>query len=172
MPLQIFEIAEINVATPQSSLEFNSIPSGYTDLLIRFGARTSASGSRDDIQITVNGDTGSNYSARRLFGIDGSMSTQASTGAPSNLNIGSVSANGSTSNTFGSAELYVPNYTSSNNKIFYFDWTAENNSNAAYVLGITLILWNSSSAITSFKVESKAGNQFVANSTATLYGIL
>jgi hypothetical protein len=167
-----FELIQATtLGSAQSNIEFTSIPSTFTDLCIKYSLRTSSAGSRDDIKITINSDTGSNYSARRVYGIDEITGSQSSSGAPSALNIGSVDGNGATSDTFANIEFYIPNYAGSNNKSISFDWVTENNSTESFVLGLSAILWSSSSAITSFKIESKAGNNFVEYSTAYLYGV-
>ena len=164
-------ISATTLGSAQSNIEFTSIPNTFTDLCIKYSLRTSSAGSRDDIKITINSDTGSNYSARRVYGIDGGTGSQASSGTPSDLNIGSVDGNGATSNTFANIEFYIPNYAGSANKSISFDWVTENNSADPFVLGLSAILWSSSSAITSFKIESKGGNNFVQYSTAYLYGV-
>lgn len=164
-------IDAITVESAQPNIEFTSIPNTFTDLCIKYSLRTVAAGSRDDIKITINSDTGSNYSAIRVFGIDGGTSSQSSSGTPSDLNIGSVNGDGATSNTFANIEFYIANYAESSYKSISFDWVTENNSAASFVLGLSTILWSSSSAITSFKIESKAGNNFLPYSTAYLYGI-
>ena len=164
-------ISSTTLSSAQSNIEFTSIPNTFTNLCIKYSLRTSTAGSRDDVKITINSDTGSNYSAIRLFGIDGGVNTQGSSGTPSDLNMGSVDGNGATSNTFANIEFYIPNYAGSNSKSISFDWVTENNSTNPFVLGLSAILWSSSSAITSFKIESKGGNNFVTNSTAYLYGI-
>ena len=154
-----------------ANIEFTSIPATYTDLVIKYSLRTAAAGSRDDIKITVNSNTGSNYSARRLYGADLNVASQASSGTPSDLNTGAVNGNGATSNTFANIEYYIPNYAGSNNKNISLDFVTENNTADPMFLGLTAILWSSASAITSFKIESKAANNFLQYSTAYLYGI-
>lgn len=154
-----------------SSIEFTSIPSTYKDICLKLHLRTNTAGSRDDIKITLNSDTGSNYSARRLFLIDNTVNSQSSSGTPSDLNIGSVNGNGSTTSVFSNIKFYIPSYAGSTQKSISFDWVAENNDSSTYVLGSSSIGWSGTSAITSFKIESKAGNNFVQHSTAHIYGI-
>ena len=172
MPNTFTLISSSTLGSAQSNIEFTSIPATYTDLCIKYSLRTSSAGSRDDLKITINSDTGSNYKAIRIFGVDGNTNSQSSTGTPSDLNIGAADGNGATSNTFANVEFYIPNYTVSQHKPISFDWVTENNSTDPYMLGFAAILWQSTSAITSFKIESKAGNNFVQYSTAYLYGIV
>ena len=49
MALQLFKIAEVTVASPQANIEFTSIPSGYTDLVLFYSIRSA--GSYDNISI-------------------------------------------------------------------------------------------------------------------------
>ena len=75
---------------------------------------------------------------------------------------------GATASTFGNAEIYIPNYASSNNKSVSADFVSETNA-ADAIFGLTAGLWANTSAITSIKLTPAAA--FAQYSTATLYGI-
>jgi len=74
-----------------------------------------------------------------------------------------------TANTFASAEIYIPNYTSSNYKSLSVDFVGENNATTSYQY-FTAGLFSNTSAITSLVIDGT--DNFVQYSTATLYGIL
>ena len=76
-----------------------------------------------------------------------------------------------TASTFDSIDLYIPNYTSSNNKSFSVDSVAENNSATVNQLDLIAGLWSQTAAITSITFTSYNAANFVANSTFSLYGL-
>ena len=51
-----------------ATMAFSSIPGTYTDLLVKVSARTNQSDWNDNSIVRFNGDTGNNYSNRRLNG--------------------------------------------------------------------------------------------------------
>jgi len=148
-----------------ANIEFTSIPATYTDLVLKVSAR--GTGADNSILINYNSDTGANYSARYIFG-DGSAA--ASTTSSSNLLTTSINPSTYTSNSFSNAELYIPNYASSNNKSSSHDGVQETNATLAY-MALTANLWTNSAAITSIKLSLGAGQNFAEHSTAYLYGI-
>jgi hypothetical protein len=167
MALQLFKIADVTVATPQANIEFTSIPSGYTDLKLVVSARSTSSNTFENYILTFNGSSQTGMSARHLFGT-GTASGSA-TYSSGDGSVFSIPAN-VTTNTFGSAEIYIPNYTSSNNKSISIDNVSENNA-AAGQQNLQASLWSNTAAITSIRLALSGGN-YATNSTATLYGIL
>jgi hypothetical protein len=153
-----------------SSIEFTGIPQFYTDLIVLASLRNNRPGSvAEDYGVFFNGDTNSsNNSARQLLG------TGTSALSRSAYNYGAItSSSGSTSNTFSSVSIYVPNYSSSTAKSASVDVVAENNGTEAYQ-AITDRLWTGTSPITSLRIsngDSGGTNSFVAGSSISLYGI-
>jgi hypothetical protein len=147
-----------------ASIDFTSIPQTYTDLLIKISAR--GSGSDNSIVLKFNSSS-SNYSARYIYG-DGSAA--ASLTSTPNLLTTSINPSTYTANTFGSAELYIPNYAGSSNKSSSVDGVQETNATLAY-MALTANLWSDTAAITSINLSLGAGQNFVQYSTATLYGV-
>lgn len=164
MPLQLYRIATVEVGSAgSSSIDFNSIPQGYTDLKIVLSGRLDANNTA--IKIQFNGLT-TNLSSRYVYG-SGSAATSYTDA--SNMYAYSNSST-YTSNAFANSEIYIPNYSGSNAKSVSVDAVTETNATAAD-MALFAGLWNSSAAITSIKLLPNSGN-FVQNSTATLYGIL
>lgn len=154
-----------------ASIDFTSIPSTYTDLLIRISARTNRSGQPvDSLKLTFNGAT-TNFSARGL-GADASSSAFSFTnaGSASIEDAVFVTAATATANTFGNADIYIPNYAGSTNKSVSSDSVTENNATQSYLL-LDAGLWSNTSAITSIKLAPLNGSLINQYSTASLYGI-
>jgi hypothetical protein len=123
-----------------------------------------------DLILQFNGDTGANYTTRRL---EGNGTGAASDTATSGALYGSfmpMSAASATANTFGNGEAYIPNYTGSALKSFSTDSVAETNATATK-MSMCAALWNSTAAITSILIRSYAGNNLVQYSTFYLYGV-
>jgi len=165
MPLQLYKIASTEVSTPVGTVTFSNIPQGYTDLKVVCSTRQTGSASTASINLTLNGLTTS-FTYRALQGSGSAASSiSGSTGY-----WGQGNAATSTANTFGNAEMYIPNYTGSTNKCISADTVDENNATAAYAQ-MTAVLWSNTAAITSIGLVSGNGN-WNTYSTFTLYGIL
>ena len=148
-----------------SSIEFASIPQTYTDLVLHFSGRgTQTAGVVADIDLQFNSST-ANFSRRTLRG---SGSAASSTSASDNYGA-AVTGNSATASTFGSWQIYIPNYTSSNNKSFSIDTVTENNATEAWQYMLAG-LWSNSAAISNIKVVPQTGT-WMQYSTATLYGV-
>ena len=145
-----------------ASISFTSIPSTYTDLCLKISARTNAAG-WDNMVLQFNGSS-TGYTYRFMNG-NGSA-TSSSSGSSSV--IGLTDYSGATANTFGNAEIYIPNYAGSNNKSYSGDFATENNATTAYA-ELWANLWSNSSAISSIAIT--AGGSFVQYTTAYLYGV-
>jgi len=149
-----------------SSIDFQNIPSTYTDLLVKLSARDNRSGeSVTDVLVKIN-NSSSNLSDRRLFGNgSGAFSDTATTGR-----VGVEPGPNATSNTFGNFEIYFPNYAGSNYKSYSADAVSENNATLAFTTFIAG-LWSQTTAINQLTFYPAASASFVQHSTATLYGI-
>ena len=148
-----------------SSIVFNSIPqTGYTDLAIKVSSRSSISSTLANIKITFNG-SGGVYTRKELYAENGAIGTEQ---VSDNI-VGDTSGNTATANTFGSAEIYIPNYTSSNTKCFSVDSVSENNitNSGMWMLGG---LWSLTNAITSITIAPNT-TTWMQYSTFSLYGV-
>lgn len=168
MPSTYVNIATTTLGASAASVTFSSIPSTYTDLVIRYSARRDLNSAA--ITFTINSDTGTNYSATLLSG-DGATATSSRVSniyTPLIYGAG-VEQSGYTASTFNNGEIYIPSYTSSATKPFSFFGVQENNATTSNITAHAL-LWRGTSAITSI-VLSVTGSNFVANSSFYLYGI-
>lgn len=155
-------IGTANASGSSASFEFTSIPQTGTDLYLVISTRNAESGYFGYAYVGFNGST-SNLTMRRLRGNGSSVSSGTNTDLEMAAN-----ASGTTSNTFNSAEAYIPNYTGSTNKSVSFDWVMENNVTEAYQQ-INAGLWSNTAAITSIQIYGFTN--FAVGSTASLYTI-
>jgi hypothetical protein len=147
-----------------ASIDFTSIPSTYTDLVVKISGRTNNGGTVEGSTITFNGSN--TYSGRYLQG-DGSSATSGSQSIVNTMLFTGASA---TSNTFGNSEMYIPNYLGTTQKSFSGDGVSENNATQSFA-GLFAGLATLTSAITTITIAGNAGGSFVQYSTAYLYGV-
>jgi len=153
-----------------SSITFSNIPQTYTDLVIKGSTRLN--GGDEGVQLVVRfNDSQSGYSRRSLEG-NGSTASSHSGSSETYMRFAYAEESVYTANTFNNFELYIPNYTSSNNKSTSSYSVVENNATIAYP-AFHVGLWANSAPITSISIFdiSSVFAPFVQYSTATLYGI-
>jgi hypothetical protein len=164
VPDTFIKIASVTVGSGgASSIDFTSIPSTYTDLVIKISSRANV----DTVSslISFNGVT-TNLSVRNLYG------TGSATGSTSFSDArlyGNINSSVRTASTFANGEIYIPNYAGSANKSISADAVEENNGTTAFA-GLSAALWSNTAAITSITLTPQTGS-YVQYSTATLYGI-
>lgn len=152
------KIASVTVGSGgASTMSFSSIPSTYTDLCLKVSARDTT----DNLPVTVSFNGSAIDSGKTIKG-------NASGAFSGSETVFWITPSSATSNTFGSAELYVPNYAGSSAKSMSIDAVTENNGATAYTF-LSADLENGTSAITSITLA--ATTSFAQYSTATLYGI-
>jgi hypothetical protein len=164
-------IATVTVSTSApTTIEFNTIPTTYTDLLVKLSVRTSKGSVSDSLGIYFNGSS-TGYTTRSIVG-NGSTATSGTDTGYTDAYVGESNADGATASTFSNQEIYIPNYQSSNNKSFSVDSVAENNATQGYNQTIAGI-WANTAAITSvrFRTFNTTNRTFNQYTTATLYGI-
>jgi hypothetical protein len=158
------KISTVTVSAGGSStIDFTSIPQTYTDLKLILCNRSSNTGTVDGSPIYFNSDTTSgNYTYRRVLGDGASVASATVNGLV-------LPGSSATANAFANSEIYIPNYTGSNNKTMSIDSVTETNAVDGYA-GLTAGRWSGTAAITSIRIQN-VGGTFVQYSTATLYGI-
>jgi hypothetical protein len=151
-----------------SSVTFNNIPQGFTDLKVVVSSRGANANFTDVLPFAVNGSF--NLSSTWLQGYNTAASSDRYTTAQTYNTYIREPAATATANTFSSTELYFPDYTSGNFKTIVIDDTAENVSSTNYFLRIGAAVYPSTSPITSltFTISNAA---IVQNATFSLYGI-
>jgi hypothetical protein len=156
------------LSSTATSVTFSSIPSTYTDLLIKLSVRDArATLAVSDIWFNFNGlGSGTNITGRYLYG-DGSSAS--ATTVTSNGELAFGSGNGATANTFGNADVYISNYAGSTNKSISSESVAETGATGGFNLLLSG-LWTNTAAITSIAMTPFT-SPFAINSSFYLYGI-
>ena len=156
-----------------STITFNNIPQTFTDLKLVLSARSSYTPSPAtngvDFFLYLNSDNaGTSYSYNRIYGNGSGAGADRQSNQPY-ISFALLTGSGATANTFGSADFYLPNYTSANFKSWETETVGENNNSIGWD-SLYAGLWRSTSAITSLTILPTTG--MVQYSTATLYGVL
>lgn len=174
----------ISTSTVSSSgvntIVFSSIPNTYTDLVflgsVRSTSTTSTTNEYDPLLFQFNSST-SGYSAKTIEGTGSTtMSTSQTTrtadtagGTWGRMQDWGINNALSGTSLFTSFTFYIPNYASSNNKVYSYEYAQERNAVGAY-MELDAGVWANSSAITS--VSFAVGlTQIAQYSTISLYGI-
>ena len=148
-----------------ATVTFSSIPSTYTDLVLKASARSNIA--EDTFGIRFNSDSGSNYPYNGFVGQGATVSNFS--GTNTFVALGRMPESGYTANTFGNTEFYIPNYASSTQKTVSIDAVNENNATTARAqLGSAK--WTGTAAISTILILPSSGS-FAQYSTFTLYGI-
>lgn len=165
MPMTL--ISRTTLTTTAASVTFNNIPQTFQTLKLVVSARGDNANVFTSMNIKFNASSVAAYSYRVL---QGNGSAVSSSNAASQTSGYAANATGTTAtaSTFATIEYSIPNYTSSTNKPYSTDAATENNGSTAYQ-DLNAGLWSNTSAITS--IELIAVNNFVANSTFSLYGV-
>jgi hypothetical protein len=153
------KIATTTLGSAISTVNFNSITASYTDLIFVWNIKQDSDSS---LYMRFNGDTNSNYSTTGLFGDGTSATSQRLSNNSNGIWFRSELISGSN---FNPIIYQFNNYSNTN----VFKTVISRANNAAEMVGATVGLWRSTSAINS--IEIWQGTEFSAGSTFTLYGI-
>lgn len=153
-----------------ASVTFSSIPATYTDLVIKVSARSAYSGTSAGLGMQMNGLTTSIYTMKLLAGNGGVPSSNGYSAITFISTDHGLVGSTATASVFSNADIYIPNYLSSNNKSVSLDSVAENNSTAGYTV-FNAGLMASTAAITSLTFFSGGSANLAQYSTFTLYGV-
>ena len=164
-------ISSSTLSATAASVTFSAIPATYTDLVLKASARDTGGGTVTWIQGTWN-TSASGYSETFLRGngsaaASGRAGTQAAWGASGYI---SIDAAGNTANTFGSTEIYIPNYTVAAAKPqSVFSVQESNSASTGVYISTMAMLWNNTATISSMLIQ--AAGIFDIGSSFYLYGI-
>lgn len=167
------KIAAVTVGSGgAASIDFTSIPSTYTDLVVKISARCdSTSGFPETVNMKFNSSATTDYTWRSLYSVTATPGSNSETSVGV-IRAGNAQAVATTASTFSNTEIYIPNYSGSTNKSISIDATNEANSTTDFVYGLFLNagIRSNTAAITAINFSLAVGN-FVQYSTAILYGI-
>jgi hypothetical protein len=152
-------IATTTLGSSSTDVEFNTISSAYTDLVLVIDGKDTTSTYSPYIQF--NGDTTTNYSITNLYG-DGSSAASNRSSSTSTPYLGSLGTSR------GNMIIQIQNYA---NTTTYK--TALVRINAAnFRTYASVVLWRKSpEAINRVNIKMEASGNFATGSTFTLYGI-
>ena len=155
-------IATTTLGSNSASISFSSISGSYTDLRLIFIGGVVTNG--DVYKMTVNSDTGTNYSQTELWGDGASVSSGRRTSVAYFVCGGSrIGAIESLTDMFN---IDLQNY--SNSTTYKTILMRQGQASVGTVAAVGL--WRSTSAISSIQISYANGN-ILAGTTATLYGI-
>ena len=155
-------IATQTLGSATASVTFSSIPSTYTDLVI-IANHAGVSG-LNNLYVTLNSDTGSNYSYTLIAG-DGTSATSARAST-------TAASFGNSSLTVGATTTIINLMNYANTAIYKTLLGRNGTANGSQPSTSTTVnLWRSTAAINSVLLSYYNVN-FAAGSTFTLYGIL
>lgn len=149
--------------TSTTSIDMTSIPSTYTDLVVIFNGGFNINDAL--IYITLNNDTGANYSYTQVSG----NGSSAASGRGTNANNWNVMWYPYPNTGNGNAIFNFQNYSNTSVKKTMISRVNNTVADTRAVTG----LWSSTSAISSIKftMSTYASPYFLAGTTVTLYGI-
>lgn len=151
-------------------IDFFNIPQIYSDLKLVISGRTTGTNINQEFYIAFSGNTGNIYYSK-IFQGTGSVAGSSSAGPNTGFVFSITNGGGTTANTFGTYQAYIPNYSSTNNyKTISAEMIVENNSSTGYQMNFSGN-WQSNSAITQISCNPAGGLSWVQNTTASLYGI-
>jgi hypothetical protein len=159
------------LASSAASVTFNSIPSTYTDIVVKASVRTDYAAVIDYLIIRFNSDSSTNYSDTRLVAYAGTGTLSDRTSSATSLGNVSVDGNSATSSTFSNTEIYIPNYLSTVGKPISASTVVENNSASANQIVADAALYRGASAISNIAFTPSVGTNFLSGSSFYLYGI-
>jgi hypothetical protein len=165
-------VSTSTLASPASVIEFASIPSTGTDLLLTLSLRWNFSSSTgfQGVVGRFNTDTGSNYSSRYLYGTGSTRAAGANAIAGTNFaEFGYEPVNANNNEPFCNISVYIPNYASSSAKSFSSDAVGERDATNAHQT-ILAGRWTGTAAINNLKIYIADGSiSMSVGSTASLY---
>jgi len=162
MALTYEKIANTTLGSAQASYTFTSIPNTYTDLVLIVNGKTTGAGGYTALAITLNSDSGANYSRTGMYGAN----AEASALKQSNISSSFITI-GQAANNFGNAIVNFHNYSSTTTYKTFL--SSENYSSLVFYS--TVSSWRNTNAITSITLSGTGGYDIASGSIFSLYGI-
>ena len=164
MPTATYEsIATQTLGSAAASVTFSSISNTYTDLVLVMNPSMSASTNQP--VITLNSDTGTNYSTTSLRGDGSSAASSRHTSIA-----GWYPVPGPGVGTNGNPEPWIVQIMNYSNTTTYKTALSRFNNAISYVTA-NVHLWRNTAAISTITITMESSANFNTGSTFTLYGI-
>jgi hypothetical protein len=151
-----------------------SVGGTYTDLNVLIWGRSNAAANVDAIYLQFNSAT-SGYTNRILYGETTGTGTFA--GTTSALHCGYITANNATADHSGCVNIYIPNYSWTQNAKLILSNSVTESTNTGYQSGVQSFNYGfapsslGNNAITSMNFSLESGNTFTNGTVVSLYGI-
>ena len=134
------------------------IAASYHHLCLKYSVRREAASVDDSYHLTLNGDTGANYSATTLRVISDAANAYHASGQ-SNFSLANWAGTGATADTFGVGEIWIPHYANTANyKQMLVSNVVENASTTSFRMSLNAALWSSTAAVTSITMLDDSGD--------------
>lgn len=156
----------------QASVTFDvtGLGSTYKHLQIRVVSRISTGNGMGDIYMTLNSDTGSNYSAHNLYGNGSNVQSNAYTSTPFSQITGTSPYNNQATNSYGASIIDMLDAFSTS-KYKTFKTLAGVHGSTDNQIKLNSMSWRSTSAITTINLAPYSGFSWASGSRFSIYGI-
>ena len=153
-----------------ASITFAGIPSGYSNLQIRFLAQSSNSATAtDNLAFRFNSDTGNNYTRHYLDG-SGTSATSGSNTSVSQVYATCAQTSPTYPSAFGVGTMDILDYCNTNKYTTTRALSGADFNGTGGAVQFTSGLWLNTAAITSIDIRALAGN-LTQYSSFALYGV-
>lgn len=161
-------IERIDVTIAVANFDFTEIPQTYDHVKVRMTIRSSDTGDNDNLSTFFNNDTTStNYYQTRIAGRNTAAVVQEGN---SELGI-RFTGGGSPSDTFGSVEFTLLNYTKTDKYMTYWSSIALDETTTEQQVAMNMSTWRNTAAVTRITLSPFSGGNFVTGSFIELIGI-
>jgi hypothetical protein len=161
----------IEQQTPTGTVVTFSSLGSYTHLEIRYSARGDQVSLSTNVNLTFNGDTGSNYDRQVMNAAATTVVGGEAIGGTSGA-IATVAAASAASGNVGAGRILIPDYRGTAFNKMALNESGRVSANSSGGVNVTnfVVQWRSTAAITSMALTLASGN-FVTGSKFTLYGL-
>jgi hypothetical protein len=165
-------IAKTTLGSNAATIEFTSIPSTFTDLLVVASLRSTYNDVTSALVLRLSGVT-TGYSSREIQSNGSTVGSSARSTFDSGVYAGNMCGATTTSNTFSSLEVYIPNYTGSANKSFSVTHAMESNAATGPTITALAGLLTDTNAVSAVRIYAWGSNpgDFATGCSVSLFGI-
>lgn len=173
MPNTYSLISTTTTTGSQSAISL-TVSGDYTDLNVLIWGRSNASASVDAVYLELNSAT-SGYTNKIIYGE--TTGTGAFAGTTAALHCGYIAANLATASHAGCINIYIPNYSWTQNAKLILSNSVTESTNTGYQSGVQSFNYGlapssiGSNAITNLNFKLESGNTFTNGTVVSLYGI-
>lgn len=169
-------IASATATGSSGTFSFENIPATYQDLCVVVQIRTDQStvtSRSNELRVLLN-NSFTGYSNTRLIG-DGTSAQSARDTSQSSIWGGYIPISTDTAGIFAVQSFHILNYANTSTyKTVLYRAALDKNGSSTNGTGTTMLgagLWQNTSAVSIFRVDTFGFGNYTAGSTATLYGI-